>query len=183
MIAKRHVLINAAMATAQVVVIGISFFAIFRFLLGTVGIEKVGIWSLVLATTNVTRIGELGFANSVLQFASRYLAKGEPLRTAKVIETAAITVAGLGGIAILLVYPLLEWGVERLVPPASLSEATGLLPFTVGSLWCSMVSSTFHSGLDGIQKTNLRSIVLMSSQLIFVGGVFYLVPTNGLEGV
>ena len=78
MIAKRRVLINAAMATAQVVVIGISFFAIFRFLLGTIGIEKVGIWSLVLATTNVTRIGELGFANSVLQFSSRYLAKGEP---------------------------------------------------------------------------------------------------------
>lgn len=183
MIAKRRVIINAAMATAQVVVIGISFFAVFRFLLGAIGIEKVGIWSLVLATTNVTRIGELGFANSVLQFASRYLAKGEPLRTAQVIETAAITVAGLGSIAILLAYPLLEWGVERLIPPASLSEATGLLPFTVGSLWCSMVASTLHSGLDGIQKANLRSVVLMSSQLIFVGGVFYLVPTNGLEGV
>jgi O-antigen/teichoic acid export membrane protein len=183
MIAKRRLFINAAMASAQVIVIGVSFFAVFRFLLGSIGIEKVGLWSLVLATTNVTRIGELGFANSVLQFASRYLAKGESLRAAQVIETAAITVAGLGGTAIFLGYPLLEWGIKQLIPPASLSEATGLLPFTVGSLWCSMVASTVLSGLDGIQKANLRSVVLMSSQLIFVGGVFYLVPIYGLEGV
>ena len=180
---KRRVLINAAMATAQVVTIGISFFVIFRFLLGTIGIEKVGIWSLVLATTNVTRISELGFTNSVLQFTSRYLAKGESFRAAQVIETAAITVAVLGGVALLLFYPLLEWAVERLIPPASVSEATGLLPFTILSLWCSMVASTVHSGLDGIQRADLRSLVLISSQLIFVGAVFYLVPANGLQGV
>lgn len=183
MVTKRHVLKNAAMATAQVIVIGGSFFALFRFLLGTIGIEKVGIWSLVLATTNVTRISELGFANSVLQFVSRYLAKGESLRAAQVIETAAITVAALGGLALFLLYPLLEWAIERLIPAALLSEARGLLPFTVVSLWCSMVASTIHSGLDGIQRADLRSSVLMSSQLIFMGAVFYLVPTNGLEGV
>jgi O-antigen/teichoic acid export membrane protein len=183
MITKRHVFKNAAMAVAQVIVIGVSFFALFRFLLGTIGIEKVGIWSLVLAATNVNRISELGFANSVLQFVSRYLAKGESLRAAQVIETAAITVAALGGLALFLLYPLLEWAIERLIPPASLPEARGLLPFTVVSLWCSMVASTIHSGLDGIQRADLRSIVLMSSQLIFVGAVFFLVPTNGLEGV
>src|SRR5215208_1462711 len=102
---RRHVFKNAAMATTQVLVIGISFFALFRFLLGTIGIEKVGIWSLVLATTSVTRISELGFANSVLQFVSRYLAKGEPLRAASVVETAAITVSVLGGLALILLFP------------------------------------------------------------------------------
>jgi O-antigen/teichoic acid export membrane protein len=173
MVTKRHVLKNAAMATAQVIVIGVSFFVLFRFLLGTIGIEKVGIWSLVLATTNVTRISELGFANSVLQFVSRYLAKGESLRAGQVIETAAITVAALGGLALFLLYPLLEWAVERLIPPGSWSEATGLLPFTIVSLWCSMVTATVHSGLDGIQRADLRSVVLMSSQMIFVGAVFY----------
>ena len=180
---KRHVFKNAAMATTQVIVIGISFFALFRFLLGTIGIEKVGIWSLVLATTNVTRISELGFANSVLQFVSRYLAKGEPLRATWVVETATITVAALGGFALILLYPFLGWAIERLVPAASLSEARGLLPFTVVSLWCSILASIIHSGLDGIQRADLRSIVLMSSQLIFVGAVFYLVPDNGLKGV
>jgi hypothetical protein len=72
---KRHAFKNATMATTQV---GISFFALFRFLLGTIGIEKVGIWSLVLATTNVTRISELGFADSLLQFVSRSLANSTP---------------------------------------------------------------------------------------------------------
>ncbi len=83
----------------------------------------------------------------------------------------------------LLLYPLLAWGVGQLIPPALLSEATELLPFTIGSLWCSMMASTVHSGLDGIQRTDLRSVVLMSGQVIFVGVAFYLVPTNGLEGV
>ena len=183
MIVPRRILLNAAMATTQVVIVGVAFFVLFRFLLGTIGIEKVGIWSLVLAATNVSRISELGFANSVLQFVSRYLAKGEPLRAARVIETAIITVAGLGGIALLMLYPLLEWAVEHLIPPASWSEAIALLPFTIGSLWCSMMASAVHSGLDGTQRTDLRSVVLMSGQIIFVGAAFCLVPINGLEGL
>jgi O-antigen/teichoic acid export membrane protein len=183
MIAKRRILRNAAMATTQVVIVGIAFFILFRFLLETIGIEKVGIWSLVLAATNVSRISELGFANSVLQFVSRYLAKGEPLRAARVIETAIITVAGFGGVAMLMLYPLLEWAVEQLIPSVSWSEAKGLLPFTIGSLWCSMMASAVHSGLDGIQRTDLRSVVLMSGQVIFVGAAFWLVPISGLEGL
>src|SRR6185295_13700921 len=183
MIAKRRILVNAAMATTQVVIVGIALFVLFRFLLETIGIEKVGIWSLVLAATNVSRISELGFANSVLQFVSRYLAKGEPLRAARVIETAIITVAGFGGVAMLMLYPLLEWAVEQLIPSVSWSEAKGLLPFTIGSLWCSMMASAVHSGLDGTQRTDLRSLVLMSGQVIFVGAAFCLVPISGLEGL
>jgi O-antigen/teichoic acid export membrane protein len=183
MILKRRVLRNAAMATAQAVIVGIALFVLFRFLLETIGIEKVGIWSLVLAATNVTRICELGFANSVLQFVSRYLAKGEPERAARVVETAILTVAGFVSVAILLLYPLLAWALGRLIPSAILSEAIGLLPFTIGSLWCSVMASAVHSGLDGIQRTDLRSVVLMSSQVIFLGTTFYLVPINGLEGL
>ena len=183
MIVKRRIIRNAAMATAQAVIVGIALFVLFRFLLDRIGIEKVGIWSLVLATTNVTRISELGFANSVLQFVSRYLAKREPTRAACVVETAILTVAGFGSVAILLSYPLLAWALERLIPAALLSEATRLLPFTIGSLWCGMMASTVHSALDGIQRTDMRSVVLMSSQVIFVGATFYLVPTYGLEGV
>jgi hypothetical protein len=51
------------MATVQVDVTGLSIIALFRFLLKTIGIDRVGIWSLVLATTNETRVSELGFAN------------------------------------------------------------------------------------------------------------------------
>jgi hypothetical protein len=60
---KRQVFLNAMMATVQVVVTGLSMIVLFRFLLNTIGINRIGIWSLVLATTNVTRISELGFAN------------------------------------------------------------------------------------------------------------------------
>ena len=59
MFVKRRVLRNAAMATAQSVIVGLALFILFRFLLERIGIEKVGIWSLVLAATNVTRISEL----------------------------------------------------------------------------------------------------------------------------
>lgn len=183
MITKRRVLLNATMATGQAVIVGIALFVLFRFLLETIGIEKVGIWSLVLAATNVTRISELGFANSVLQYVSRYLAKGEPKRAAQVVETALLTVAGIGAFAILLVYPVLSWALGRLIPPAYLSEAMSLLPFAIGALWCSMMASTVQAGLDGIQRADLRSIVLMSSQVIFIGATFYLVHTNGLQGV
>ena len=182
-ITKRRVFLNAIMATVQVVVTGLSMIILFRFLLDTIGIDKIGIWSLVLATTNVTRISELGFANSALLSVSRYLAKGDSPQAAQVIETAAITVAGFSGIVLLALYAFLQWGIAQLVPSAALAEALTLLPYAVGSLWCSIVASTVHSGLDGIQRADLRSLLLISSQLVLLGGVVLWVPSMGLEGV
>lgn len=61
---KRQVLINAIMSVVQIVLVsGVQFF-LYRFLLKTIGVEQFGIWSLVLATTSVVNIANLGLLGS-----------------------------------------------------------------------------------------------------------------------
>ncbi len=93
---KRRVLTNAAMATGQAVIVGIALFVLFRFLLGTIGIEKVGIWSLVLAVTNVTRISELGFADSVFNLFLAILPRGNLNRRPRLLRLPSLRWQALG---------------------------------------------------------------------------------------
>jgi len=65
---RRQILINAIMSVVQIVVIGIVLFILYRFLLNTIGVEQLGIWSLVLATTSVTQIASFGLSGSVVKF-------------------------------------------------------------------------------------------------------------------
>src|SRR5262245_60731241 len=74
---RRSVLSNATMAVAQVVISGCVLFLLYRYLLAAVGIESLGIWSLVFAATAVGGIGELGFSRAVVKFVAKYRARNE----------------------------------------------------------------------------------------------------------
>ena len=59
---KRRLLINAIMSVVQVVVTSGILFVLYRFLIRTIGVEKLGIWSVVLSTSSVAGIANLGLA-------------------------------------------------------------------------------------------------------------------------
>src|SRR5690242_15638942 len=75
----------------QVVVTGLVFFLLFRYLYERLGIEQIGVWSLVLATTSVSRIGELGLSAGVIRFVAQALGRRDEVRAAEVIQTVVVT--------------------------------------------------------------------------------------------
>ncbi|HAP41210.1 MAG TPA: hypothetical protein DCQ94_15850 [Nitrospira sp.] len=180
---KPNVFRNAIMATIQVTVAGLVMLAMYRFLLGTIGIDKIGVWSLVLATTSMTRISELGFSGSVVKFAAKHLALQEEKQAAEVIETAAISVAVILGFFLSGLYPALAFLVGNLVPANLLADALVVLPYAVVSLWLLVIASVFLAGLDGIQRADLRGLIIVLGQLVYLCMVYWLVPTNDMKGL
>lgn len=180
---KRQVLLNAVMATAQVIVVGLVMFALYRFLLRTIGIEKIGIWSLVLATTSVTRLSELGLAASVTKFVAQYYARSESKKVAEIVETAALSVSAIVGLALIMLYPGLIVLVYYLVPPSGLNDALLVLPYAMLSLWLNVIACIFYSGMDGVQRADLRSLIIVFGQAVFFGSVYVLVPGHDLQGL
>jgi hypothetical protein len=65
MIKKRQTFTNAGTSIVQVILSGVILFVLYRFLLITIGVEQLGIWSIVLATTTVTHISNLGLLLSL----------------------------------------------------------------------------------------------------------------------
>ena len=180
---KRRIVINAIMSVTQIVVISGVLFVLYRFLLATIGVEQLGIWSLVLATTSVTQIANLGLSGSVVKFVAKYIARGEDENISRVIQTAALSVAAFVGFVLLIAYPVAKWVLWLVIADESLPIALSVLPYALLALWLMIVTSIFQAGLDGYQRIDIRSLLLMGGAAFHLLLCFILAPTYGLIGV
>jgi len=180
---KRQVLINAIMSVVRTIIIGVVFFILYRFLLHTIGVEQLGIWSLVLATTSVTQIANFGLGGSVVKFVAKYVAKKENKKVSGIIQTAAISVGAFIGLILLICYPIAKLVLRLVIPNESFPLGLSILPYAFLALWIMVVTSIFHAGLDGYQRIDLRSTLLMGGAILHLLLCFILAPTYGLMGV
>lgn len=174
---------NVRMVVIQVVVSGIALFVLYRYLLETVGVVLLGVWSVVVATVSASRVTELGLSGSVVKFVSKYLARSEPERAAGVIETVCISIGVLVGVVLVVVYPLIAWVLGYFIPEENMGDALSILPYALFSLWLMAIAETFQAGLDGCQRFDLRSIIMIAGSLTYLGMATIFVPQYGLKGV
>ncbi|HWP00114.1 MAG TPA: lipopolysaccharide biosynthesis protein [Methylococcus sp.] len=174
---------NVAASVAQVVASALIMFALYRTLLETLGAKRLGIWSVVLATASASRIGDLGLSASVTRFVAKYRARQDDRAAGCVVQTAALSIAGLLGLALLFAYPGLDLLFERLFVDQALIEARALLPYALVSLGLTAVASVFQSGLEGCQRYDRRVLLVVAGQLLFLSAALWLAPRHGLVGL
>ncbi len=180
---KRLIFINAFMSIAQVFIVGITLFFLYRFLLKTIGVEQFGIWSLVLATTSIAQVANFGISGSIVKFVAKYSARGEYHNISEIIQTAVISLAVIIGFVVLLCYPLIEWFLSLIIPQKSIGYAIKLLPYALFSLWLTVIIGVFQSGFDGLQKIYIRNILMISSSVFYALLCFLIVSKEGLIGL
>ncbi len=180
---KRQILINAITSVVSIFVVGVVFFILYRFLINTIGVEQLGIWSLVLATTSVTQIAYFGLGTSVIKFVAKYVAREENKKVSGIIQTAALSVGAFVGVVLLIGYPIAKLVLGLVIPDESLPLAFSILPYAFFALWIMVVTSIFNAGLDGYQRIDLRSTLLMGGAILHLLLCFILAPTYGLMGV
>ena len=184
MIRKRQLLINAMVSVGQVIVTGAVYFILYRFLLDTLGPLDFGVWALVLATTSVAGIANLGLATSAVKFVSQYLARDDRQRVALVIQTAVLSLALFLAAVIVAVYPLLRRLLGVLIDePAQLPPAVMILPYALASFLLTSVAGVFQSSIDGFQRMDLRGMILMGTTIAYLGLCLLMVPSYGLIGL
>lgn len=171
------------MAVIQVLATAGILFALYFFLIRILGAEKVGLWSLILATSSVANLGGFGMAGGVVKFVSKYLALGNPKKAAACLETGAISVAVLIAVFLALLYPAFVWILEYLLPTESTALGISLLPYSLLSFLITATGAVFLSGLDGVQRIDIRSLVVSGSAAIHLSCAFLLVPKFDLMGL
>lgn len=180
---KRRVLINAIMSAVQILVISGVLFILYKFLLNTIGVQQLGIWALVLATTSVTQIANFGLSGSVVKFVAKYVARHENENVSGVIQTAALSAGAFVGLFLIIGYPIAKWVLGLVIPYESLPSALTILPYAFLALWIMVITSIFQAGLDGYQRIDLRSLLLMAGAVLHLFLCFQLAPVYGLMGV
>ncbi len=183
MIRKRQLLINAVASGLQVVVTAGTLFVLYRFVKDSIGIENFGIWSLVLATTSVSSLANLGMAASVVKFVSMYLARGCPDRASAIVQTGVITLAVVLAIALVMLYPVVARILEEPLESDQVPLALSILPYAFVSFWITSIAGVLQGSVDGHQRVDLRSACLTGAALSYLAAVFVLVPERGLIGL
>lgn len=183
MIVKRHILTSATSSVAQVVVSGISLLLLYKFLLQTIGVAQLGIWSLVLAISSTVQAGNFGLTGTIVKTIADYNARQDRRSMAGAVQTASISVACLS----LLILGCAYWGAKYYfafaMDPLAYQQALDLLPVALLAFWISMVTGIYQSGLYGCQLIAHSNIILILDSIGYLCLCLYLAPRYGLAGI
>lgn len=175
--------INSIGSVFQTVGLSLILFVLYRYLLETIGPDRLGVWSLILSTTSVAGVGKLGLTGSVLKFVAKYGAEKRYRRVTRIIETSFVSVSTAMGILLLFLFLLLRRLIDHVVDQGFIAEAHRILPPACVSLFIIMATEILFSGLDGLELIYLKNIILLLFSLVNLILCILLVPVYGLLGV
>ncbi len=179
----KQIFLNAASTFGQVIGSAATLFFLYRFLIRTIGIEHLGIWSLVLATTSVVTLANQGFSASIVKFVAKYAAWDRAEDASVLIQTAVITTGLALGAFSLVLYPLAGWILKIVIPAGLIEEATAILPYAFVTLWLNVVCGIFLAGLAGYELITRKNYVLLGSAVLYWALCVAFVPKYGLLGL
>ena len=179
----RQVFLNAVTTIAQTLGNACVLFFLYRFLIRSVGVERLGIWSLVLATTSVITLANQGFSASIVKFVAKYAARGNTDEVAVLVQTAVVSVGFAIGVVSIGLYPVARWILHAVLPHARLAEAYAILPLAIISLWIAIVEGVLQAGLAGHQLITVCNYLELGGGLSYLALAFVLVPAHGLLGL
>lgn len=174
-----NVVANLANAIATIV---ITFF-IYRHVIHHLGLGQLGIWSLVLATTSASRLAELGLGIAVTRFVAKDIAEKRFGDAVRVVDSALVALTCFVSFAVLALYVVVDGAVRHLVEAVNADVASSLLPWAAASLVFSTIGGVSQNALDGLQRADLRAVLMVSGSLLMGGAVYVLTPGYGIVGL
>ena len=162
---------------------GVVYLILYRYLLVTLGIELLGVWSLIIASTSLALIANFGISTSIIKFVATYHTRNDFESLKKLIFTSSvfiiITYSIISVVILIIGTYILPHFIEKKYVPIALE----ILPYSLISLVINALGGVISSCLDGIQKNYIKSyIVSFTSILLFVLSVL-LTPKFGLKGL
>ena len=174
---------NALAAVCQALASALSLFVLYRYLVATLGIERLGIWSLVLASASISRFSDLGLTGSATKFVARHLALGDERAAGRALETSVVALGAMMTVLLAIAWLPVTHVVERVMPDDRLVEAMRLLPIAFLSVLVATMAAAATAGLDGTQRIELRAWIMTGTTLMYtLLGVLW-VRVHGLQGL
>lgn len=173
---------NALLAVAEVAVTTLTLLLVYRLLVETLGLIELGIWSLVIASISLARLGDLGLSASVTRYVAAAVAHGDKNEAELIVRAACkLMIVLYVGLVCVAYYPL--WmGLSLLLNGRELDSARAILPFSLGSLVLSSLGGVIFSSHAGYQKSFRRSYLIIAGNAVLIAGVLMLIKPLGLVG-
>ena len=165
---KSKIHINATSSLIQVIISSIIIFISYKYLINILGIEKLGVWSLIVASVSILNIGNLGLSSTIVKYIAKYLVYDNREKISSIIQTSLITVLIISVLLLGIVFILANILLKAIVPENQLMLALSLLPYSLINIGIILQAGISLSALDGAQKYYIKNILLIFSSLVFL---------------
>jgi O-antigen/teichoic acid export membrane protein len=180
---SKKLTINALSAVLQVVFTACLYFFLYKYLLEKLGVEQLGIWSLILSFSSIANLANLGLTSGLVKFVAEYLLEQDKTKLGKLIFTSILSMSILFGTISLLILYFAEFLLMHAIDRSFLKIALEILPFSLASLCINAIGGVFTSVLEGYQKNYIRNFIYIISGILMFGGTIVLTPKYQLKGV
>ena len=159
---------NVLFAALQIMASGLTLFVLYKYLVVVLGVELIGVWSIVMAFSAFLRTGDFGFAGSIVKFVSVATVKNDTQKREDIISTSLISVAVALGLLLILFYPIIIYVLPFFIEVKYINLALGLLPYSLVSVWLAVLSTLIVFIFDGINRVDIRSTFLVTFNILLV---------------
>ena len=174
---------NVISSVFQVVFVGIMYLILYKYLLKTLGVEQLGIWSIILATTSIANLANFGITSGIVKFISEYNAKLKSDKIPKLVFTSFISIICFFLVVICLIYVFSTAFLGFIIDSKHIKTAIEVLPYSLLCLFINSIGGVFTSTLDGFQKNYIRNFIVLFSTALLLIASYFLVPIYHLKGV
>lgn len=176
---QRNSIFSAVQALSSI----FCLFATYRILIADVGIDKFGLWSLLLAGSAAARLGDVSGAGGLARFVAERQAEKDDPGTVVFIHTILTSTIAFNLIAGLVVYILSDFLIARFVQHQFAEDVRGLIPIAIlVALIMPAISNTLSSAVDGMQRSDQRAIAVVFSSAVLLLFTAVFVPKFGVWG-
>lgn len=174
---------NSNLAIVEYITNVVVLFFVYRIIIVHLGIEGLGMWSLLLSLFSITSLGNAGIASGTVKFIAEYKSEDDNQNLLNVLFNSVLIVLGFTFLIFGVIYIILE-----LLPPNVISQSerkiiAPLVPIIALSYLIAIVGRIFLSVLDGLNLIYLRSIIGIISKCFFLAFVILLIEKHGLIGL
>ena len=180
---RDKLVLNIFSSAGQTIVQTLILLTLYRYLINQIGVDQLGIWSIVGATASAARVSELGFGGSIIKFIAAYRAHGDDQAAAESLQTAAISVGVLLAIITAIVYPLLLLALPYILPAEGLIAGRIILPYGLASLWLTSVAGILMNALDACFQSGMRAGIMILGSFFFFLSALVGVKSYGIVGL
>lgn len=174
---------NSTLAIAEYFINVVTLFIVYKIIIINLGIEGLGIWSLILSLFSITTLGNAGVASGTVKFIAEYKAINDYQNLNNVLFNSIILVLSFTAILFVIIFIIYEIIPESTISLDEREVISPLIPIISLSYIFAIIGRIFLSTIDGLNLIYIRSIIGIISKLFFLIFVFFLLEANGLMGL
>lgn len=90
---SKKLTINAVSAVVQVIFTALLYFFLYKYLLKSIGVEQLGVWSLILSFSSIANLANMGLTSGLVKFVAEYILEDDKSKLGKLIFTSILSMS------------------------------------------------------------------------------------------